>query len=111
MDAGRACESVSDSDEGESDLGCVSDSDGGESDSHESVSDFEDDDWVKVGACEVLDNTSIWRGVDILAKKGDHDRVCLWFGGDEYEGIPGTYRYDKVNEKLYDDDGDLIPSR
>ena len=96
----------SENSESENDSGGGSDVDMGE---------MNDNEWDKLGSCQVFEecNSSalLWREVDILCKKGvtDGSGVCLFFGGDEYEGLPGVYRLD--DGVLYDDDGDVIKTK
>jgi len=78
-----------------------------------------DADWVRVALCEVEDvmegGDSTWREVIILGRKAvrvTSERVRLWFGGKEYDGLPeGSYRFDMVQNRLFDGDGDQIMTR
>lgn len=67
--------------------------------------------WEKLGSCEVEEETvpMFFREVDILGRRDKvrGENVCLWFGGDEYEGLPGgKYRFENGN--LYDDENNPI---
>ena len=113
-------ESESESEEVES-VESESEESGEESDSHKDVGLMDDDEWVKIGDCEVMDHwdgnhdAMLWREVGVYGRKDQRNpcnRVILWFGGDEYEGMPdGTYRYEKGNGLLLDTDGDPIRHR
>ena len=112
VDEGESSSEESEKDEG----GDVSDSesDVDDCDSHESMGDMDDNEWDKLGICEVQESNGCWRNADILGKvedKGNGAHVCLYFGCDEYEGLPGSYRFDTDLGLLYDDDGDSIPIR
>ena len=114
-DANKVHESLSGS---ESDEGSDSDSESDEgsvfNDSYESAGEMDDGEWDKLGICEIQEENGCWRYVDILGRVGDKVRgahVCLYFGCDEYEGLPGTYRFDCDFGLLYDSDGDSIPLR
>ena len=114
-DANKVHESLSGS---ESDEGSDSDSESDEgsvfNDSYESAGEMDDGEWDKLGICEIQEENGCWRYVDILGRVDDKVRgahVCLYFGCDEYEGLPGTYRFDCDLGLLYDSDGDSIPLR
>ena len=63
-----------------------------------------------------------WRGATVYTHRGTGSLV-LWFGGDEYEGIGGSYRWflggrcaevvagTPCGPRLLDSDGDVIPTR
>ena len=99
-------DSVSSWDDGSS--GSVDDGEG--ADGVEGVMD--DKDWSLVARCEVEEASDEWRAVDIYCRNNNPDRICLHFGDDEYEGLPGgSYRFDRSSCHLYDTDGDLIEVR
>ena len=55
-----------------------------------------------------------WAGVEIYRSKKNPDDVVLFFGGDEYEGLEGGYRYAKGPDNrmvLKDSDGGVIELR
>ena len=114
-DAEQVHESVSGTESSsESDKEDESDSEIDMDDSHECVDDMDDSQWDKLGICEVQESNGCWRYADILGRvedKGNGAHVCLYFGCDEYEGLPGSYRFDCDLGLLYDDDGDSIPIR
>lgn len=74
-----------------------------------------DDEWVKLALCEVQEEDDTWKRCKILGwkeNKNPSDRVCLWFGGTEYEGLPeGSYKLDLESGRLKDCDGDDIMLR
>ena len=62
--------------------------------------------------CEVEEESGEWRGVDVYCQKENPVNVCMHFGGEEYEGLPGgTYRFDRSESHLYDPDGEIIEIR
>ena len=70
-----------------------------------------DDEWARVASCE-LEEGDEWRGADIYCLKDNPDKICVYFGDDEYEGFPGgTYTFDRHNCRLYDDDMEVIEVR
>ena len=69
---------------------------------------FEDDHWtVEVTDVQVEELDGTWRDVALFRSKLDQERVCLWFGQDEYEGLDPDrpYRYCLRSETLEDDEG------
>ena len=81
---------------------------------------FNDDDWIKVAVCEVQEEDGRWRQCTILELKTSNrhptlSNVCLYFGNNEYEGLPpNTYRLQIDNNSrmnLYDSDNDKIHTR
>ena len=62
---------------------------------------------------------SVWRGATVYTHRAGGNLV-LWFGGNEYEGIGGSYRWCSGGRRtegtprgprLLDSDGDAIPTR
>ena len=71
-----------------------------------------DKDWSLFVRCEVEEASGEWRGVDVYCLKENPANVCMHFGGEEYEGLPGgTYRFDRSESHLYDADGEIIEIR
>lgn len=69
---------------------------------------FNDDEWTKeLDGIEVQELEGEWRKVTVFRNRGRPSHVCLWFGGDEYEGIDPRrpYAYDSRTECLEDDEG------
>ena len=69
---------------------------------------FNDDDWQKeLYGIEVQDLDDTWRAVSLFRHKTNTEHVCLWFGGNEYEGIDPLhpYAYCSHTETLEDEEG------
>ena len=69
---------------------------------------FDDGDWSKeLEDIEVEEIDGTWRNVTVFRSRTNQDHVCLWFGGDEYEGIDPDhpYSYCPRTESLEDDEG------
>ena len=69
---------------------------------------FNDDDWTKeLTDIKVEEMDGEWRNVTLFRSKLNRDHVCLWFGGEEYEGIDPEhpYSYCSLTESLEDDEG------
>ena len=61
---------------------------------------FDDDLWDVFGKCQVQESEGEWCDCTIFTLKSSKSApgsdVCLYFGGDEYEGlVPDTYSMDK----------------
>ena len=76
---------------------------------------FNDSDWSVYGTCEVQEEDGTWRRATLFnlisrtAVPGGH--ICLYFGDEEYEGLPpNTYTLDS-NNRLFDSDHDEIKIR
>ena len=72
---------------------------------------FNDAEWeIELEGVEVQELDETWRSVTIFRHLSERDRVCLWFGEDEYEGIDKDkpYRYCQRSEVLEDDEGEDI---
>ena len=67
-----------------------------------------DDDYVMEDRVEVLEDNGVWMEASIYRRK-DTGGVCLYFGGSDYEGLPGTYSY--RSGVMRDSDGDVIQVR
>ena len=76
---------------------------------------FDDDEWDKLVVCEVEEDNGVWKRCTIFSLKSSHhsgSEVCLYFGNDEYEGLPpDTYTLDKNRNVLYDSENDKINIR
>ena len=69
---------------------------------------FNDDDWQKkLHGIEVQDLDDTWRVVSLFRHKTNTEHVCLWFGGNEYEGIDPLHPFACCSrtETLEDDEG------
>ena len=72
---------------------------------------FDDTEWeIELEGVEVQELDETWRGVTIFRHVIERERVCMWFGEDEYEGIDKDkpYRYCSQSEVLEDDEGEDI---
>ena len=73
---------------------------------------FVDTDWDIVAKIKTVETTtefvSGWRDATLYRLCDDHERVCLYFGGDEYEGLDSNRPYTLVDGVLFDSDGDRI---
>ena len=73
---------------------------------------FVDSDWEVLAQIKtvepVAEYTAGWRPVTLYRLCDDHDRVCLHFGGDQYEGLDANRPYSFVDGVLFDSDGDRI---
>ena len=74
-----------------------------------------DEEWEEIGVCEVEEEDNTWKECRIMGRKSAEnpgDRVCLWFGRDEYEGLPdGSYTLNKETGEIFDGDNDEVMSR
>ena len=74
---------------------------------------FDDSKWVlksKVSVVEDIEEGAEYheRPADLYVSVSDNSRICLYFGGDEYEGL-GNHVYRLTSDgTLFDDDGDEI---
>ena len=69
---------------------------------------FNDNDWTTVFEdIQVQEVDGTWRDVTLFRSVRDAEHVCIWFGGDEYEGIDPShpYRWCPRTEILEDDEG------
>ena len=73
---------------------------------------FVDDDWQVLAQIKTVESVTEfpagWRSATLYRLHTDHERVCLYFGGDEYEGLDGNRPYSFVDGVLFDGDGDRI---
>ena len=63
---------------------------------------------------QVKEDDGRWAGVEIYRSKRNPADVVLFFGGEEYEGLAGGYRYSKTSDNrmvLTDADGMVIETR
>ena len=69
------------------------------------VDTFNDDDWDKFAVCKVQEDDDTWTRYILFALKSVRDpsfSVCLYFGTDEYEGLPlNTYILDRNNHTFF----------
>ena len=68
---------------------------------------FVDKDHVAVKKL-LVDDGGVWRDCTVFQNKASRGFV-IWFGGEEYEGLGGTYKFD--DGVLKDDDGVVMKSR
>ena len=69
---------------------------------------FNDAEWdLELKDVEVQEIDGTWRNVVLFRNKTDANRVCIWFGEEEYEGIDPSrpYSFDPRSETLEDDEG------
>ena len=69
---------------------------------------FDDDEWSKeLDGIEVQESDGEWRKITLFRNRTNTNHVCLWFGGDEYEGLDPSrpYAYESQTETLEDDEG------
>jgi len=59
---------------------------------------------------EVKEEDGTWEAAVVYRAKGTN-QVCLWFGDDNYEGLDGTYTRELGEFKIFDGDGDEVPTR
>ena len=73
---------------------------------------FVDDDWEIVAHIKTVEPVTEFpngfRRATVYRLCDDHDRVCLYFGGQEYEGLDSNQPYSLVDGVLFDGDGDEI---
>lgn len=73
---------------------------------------YVDSDWEVLTQIKTVESvtefTAGWRPATLYRLCDDHDRVCLYFGGDPYEGLDGNRPYSFVDGVLFDSDGDRI---
>ena len=73
---------------------------------------FVDDDWEIVAHIKTVEPVTEFpdgfRAATVYRLCDDHDRVCLYFGKDEYEGLDSNRPYSLVDGVLFDGDGDEI---
>ena len=78
----------------------------------EEDNEFVDDDWEIVGRVKTVEPVSAFpdgfRLATVYRLCDDHDRVCLYFGEQEYEGLDSNQPYSLVDGVLFDGDGDEI---
>ena len=74
---------------------------------------FDDDEWDVLVKCHVEENGE-WCESTIYTLRSSSEPgsdVCLYFGGEEYEGLPpNTYSLIK-DDHLYDSENDEVPIR
>ena len=66
------------------------------------------EDWDAVDVIEVKEESGEWLQVTVFREKSSGG-CCIFYGGSDYEGLPGTYSY--VDGVLLDGDGELIETR
>jgi len=90
-------------------------SDEDESSGGSASSEFKDSDYREESKAEVQEDDGKWRAVTIYRQKRDPERVVIFFGGSEYEGLTDKYTFDEEDEQgkrvLRDGDGDEIKHR
>ena len=78
----------------------------------EEDNEFVDDDWEIIGDVKTVEPVSEFpdgfRCATVYRLCDDHDRICLYFGEQEYEGLDSNQPYSLVNGVLFDGDGDEI---
>ena len=71
---------------------------------------FVDEDWEKLSDVKTVEPTEAytagWRPATLYKLRSDPTRVCLFFGGEEYEGLDDHYSF--VDGVLRDGDGDEV---
>lgn len=63
---------------------------------------------------EVQEEDGSWRPATLYRHRRHHNTVVVSFGDGEYEGLCGTYRFNRsppLKHQLQDGDGDIIPTR
>jgi len=80
-----------------------------------SSTEFRDKDYKEEQKVEVQEEDGRWRKVTIYRQKRDPERVVIFFGGTEYEGLSEKYSFEEEEEEgtkvLRDGDGDEIKHR
>lgn len=72
-------------------------------------SQFDENDYDYVGKMTVQEVDKTWRPVIVFRDKSDRDRVVIWYGKNEFEGLgEDRYTFDVKCMKLLDTDGDKI---
>jgi len=69
---------------------------------------FETEDFDAGRAIQVREDDGSWKDATLYRRKGT-DTVCLWFGGEEYEGLDGAYLM--VGGVVFDGDNVEVKTR
>ena len=73
---------------------------------------FVDEDWEVIARVKTVESVSEFpdgfRPATVYRLCDDHDRVCLYFGEQECEGLDSNQPYSLVDGVLFDSDGDEI---
>ena len=79
---------------------------------NQDVNIFHDTNWCKFAVCEVLEEDGEWRRCTLYNLKSSESVVCVFFGDNEYEGLPPhSYSVNRNTNVLRDSDGDEVTTR